>query len=58
MRTITDAKNDFVTRGNTNGVYNFLERNVKNEARATFNRKPWYLTVNEKLKKNALSKSK
>ena len=43
MRTIVDDGGSFTTHGNSNGVYDQMQKNVKQESRERFNRKPWYL---------------
>ena len=48
MRTISQDKGNFLTKGNTNGVYNFMQRNVNQSSRDRFNRPPYYMTVGKK----------
>ena len=49
MRSIADDKGSFTTHGNSNGVYDQMEREAINAsskstaAKERFNRKPWYL---------------
>lgn len=56
MRTIANDKGSFTTQGNTNGVYNNMERGLGDHtkksaaARARFDRKPWYVIAAEKLR--------
>lgn len=56
MRSINDDKGSFTTKGNTNGVYNNMEREAGHvskksmEAKARFERKPWFVTAAEQLR--------
>lgn len=47
-RTINDTKNEFKTKGNTNGVYEAMIKTVHQESRERFDRKPWYLICKQR----------
>lgn len=50
MRTISQDKGSFLTKGNTNGQYDQMQRNVNPKSREKFNTKPYYMTVGKKEK--------
>ena len=50
MRTINNDKGSFATKGNTNGTYDYMQRNVSDVSKARFSQKPYYMTAGNQVK--------